>query len=156
MPTFQNFANNQSDQSPYLPYFYSLLLHSTIRNDLLAAGHLQPGLHPMSGPMDPMTVPGKDVYGRKPDPTRTVLDGPCISSPFHRISWLVRHNGKAPDIWCGTCYKHRKMLGLATVHAEVEYCVARWRKMSGPCPPRICLKSHMPSAIRLKSSTPTF
>lgn len=33
-------------------------------------GHLQPGLHPVSGPWDPITVPGKDVYGKKVDPTR--------------------------------------------------------------------------------------
>lgn len=49
-------------------------------------GHLQPGLHPMSGPMDPVTVPGKDVYGRKPDPTRNQStsfmggDGLCAPS----------------------------------------------------------------------------
>ena len=59
--------------------------------------------------------------------------------------------------WYGTCY----MLGLATVHAEVEYsnfhpdpCIACCRKVSGPCSPRTFLKSHMPNPIRLKSRTP--
>mmetsp|Transcript_70401 Transcript_70401/g.142545 ORF Transcript_70401/g.142545 Transcript_70401/m.142545 type:complete len:242 (+) Transcript_70401:68-793(+) len=46
-------------------------------------GHLQPGLHPMSGPMDPVTVPGKDVYGRKPDPTRnqSTMGGDGLCAP---------------------------------------------------------------------------
>ena len=59
--------------------------------------------------------------------------------------------------WYGTCY----MLGLATVHAEVEYsnfhpdpCIACCRKVSGPCSPRTFLKSHMPNPIRLKSRIP--
>lgn len=34
------------------------------------SGHLQAGLVPVSGPLDPMTVPNKDVSGKKVDPTR--------------------------------------------------------------------------------------
>mmetsp|Transcript_64559 Transcript_64559/g.151280 ORF Transcript_64559/g.151280 Transcript_64559/m.151280 type:complete len:241 (+) Transcript_64559:79-801(+) len=34
------------------------------------SGNLQPGLQPLTGPMDPLTVPNKDVFGKKVDPTR--------------------------------------------------------------------------------------
>eukprot|EP00931_Biecheleriopsis_adriatica_P009584 TRINITY_DN110650_c0_g1_i1.p1 TRINITY_DN110650_c0_g1~~TRINITY_DN110650_c0_g1_i1.p1 ORF type:complete len:259 (-),score=46.77 TRINITY_DN110650_c0_g1_i1:58-795(-) len=66
------------------------------------SGNLQAGLHPVSGPLDPMTVPNKDVSGKKVDPTRNASsnfmggEGFCVpkcdEQPARSVSRLTQGN----------------------------------------------------------------